>query len=235
MKKALTVMALLAGAASVYSQGEIGMNDYGNSTFSIQIFNSQSLGSSTTPVAYGGGTGFEEMGTSANSSLLVPGTTSFAAGSALGTGYDVELLAAPGPSAPFSSLVATGPVISTWYSAAGGNPTTGLNGFYNSVANATIAGTTGTGEPTTATVALAAWNTEGGTVNSLAAAISGGTPWGVSAAANTAPLGAGITTPPNLPSSITSFSLVASVPEPSTIALGVMGASAFLLRLRKKQ
>jgi hypothetical protein len=33
---------------------------------------------------------------------------------------------------------------------------------------------------------------------------------------------------------LTSFSLATTVPEPSTIALGIVGASAFLMRLRRK-
>lgn len=231
MKKTLTVVALLAGAASVYSQGQIALSAY-NAAFTIQIFNSQSMANSTTAVSYGGFSGNEEMGASANSSLNTPGSTVYAAGSALGNGYDVELLAAPGTGDAIGTLVATGPVITTWYSAAGGDPTTGLNGFYNTVTTATIAGTT-----TAATVALAAWNNAGGTVNTLAAAQAAGLgQWGVSATGNVASLGFGTITPPNLPTSITSFSLTASsVPEPSTIALGVMGASAFLLRLRKRQ
>jgi len=230
MKKALTVMALLAGAASVYSQGLVSMSDYGT-PFNIQVFNQQSLAASTVPVSYGGYTGNEEMGQSANPNLYTAGSTVYAAGSALGTGYDVELLAAPGASQPFSSLVPTAPVITTWYEAAGGNPTASYNGMWQSAVNATISGAA---IGTTATVAIAAWNNEGGTVNTLAAAQAAGDPWGVSSAANTSSLGgAGGGFPPNLPTSILSFSL-ATVPEPSTIALGVIGASTFLLRLRRK-
>jgi len=230
-------MALLAGAASVYAQGEVGLSDYG-STFTIQVFNSQPSGSSVN-VSYNGYSGTEVMGQSANANLFAPGTTTYAAGSALGTGYSVELLAAPGASQPFSSLVPTAPVITTWYTSAGGDAPSGFSGFWNTGANATIAGAAG---GSTATVALAAWNNEGGTVTTLAAAqaankaVPGSDPWGVSVAGNTAGLGiGGGGTPPNLPSSITSFSLVSSVPEPSTIALGVIGASAFLMRLRRKQ
>jgi hypothetical protein len=231
MKKTLTVMALLAGAASVYSQGEIGLSDYGNPNFSIQIFGSQGA-AATTAVSFGGYSGNELMGQSPNGDLLTPGTTTYGAGTALGTGYSVELLAGPNTVTSVSGLTPTAPIITTWYTAAGGNPATGLSGFWNSVANATISTVPG---GTTASVALAAWNNEGGTVTSLAAAQAAGDPWGVSALGTSAPLGAGIATPPNLPSSITSFSLVSTIPEPSTIALGVIGASAFLMRLRRKQ
>jgi hypothetical protein len=233
MKKALTVMALLAGAASVYAQGEVSMLDYGGS-FTIQVFSSQGFANSPTPVTYGGATGFELMGQSGNDSLNNPGSTSYNPGTALGTGYSVELLAASGSGDSVASLSETGTVITTWYSAAGGEPTAGLNGYWNSGANATVANAA----PGTAiTVALAAWNNEGGTVSSLAQAISLSDAWGISAPATIASVGGGINPPTSLPTSITSFSLIAAttVPEPSTIALGVIGASTFLMRLRRKQ
>jgi len=206
------------------------MSDYGSS-FTIQIFNSQSIAASTVSVSWGGHGGLEEMGTSPNGNLNVTGTTSFAAGSALGTGYDVELLAAPGSGAAFASLAETGPVITTWYTASGGNPATGFSGFYKTGINVAIANAAA---QTVASVALAAWNNEGGTINSLAAAQAAGDPWGVSSEGTSGLLGGGTQQPPNLPSSITSFSLT-STPEPSTFALGVIGASAFLMRLRRKQ
>jgi hypothetical protein len=225
-------MALLAGAASVYSQGQVSLVDYG-STFSIQVFSSQGLAASTTSVSYGGFNGQEEMGQSANPNLFNPGTTSYAAGSALGTGYSVQLLAATGTGDAISALSANGPVVTTWYAAAGGDPTTGFNGLWLSGANASISGTSVGGG---ATVAIAAWDNEGGTVGSLGAAQTAGDPWGVSTTGNIASLGGpGGGTPSTLPNSILSFSLVSTTPEPNTIALGIIGASAFLMRLRRKQ
>jgi hypothetical protein len=157
------------------------MSDYGG-TFTIQIFASQPMADSTVAVAYGGYSGFEEMGTSPNNDLNHPGTTVFADGSALGTGYDVQLLAAPGAGDALSTLVPTGPVISTWWTAAGGDPgsLTGsgpLNGFWLSGAIVTI---NGAAADTSATVALSAWDNEGGTVTSLSAAQAANDPWGVS-------------------------------------------------------
>lgn len=236
MKKTLTVVALLAGAASGYSQGLISMGDYG-STFTIQIFNQQSSAASTVSVTYGGYTVKEEQGQSANGNLFTSGSTVYAAGSALGTGYDVELLGAAGTSQPLSSLVEEGSVITTWYTAAGGNPATGFSGFWKTTENAPVANAAA---GTAGTVAIAAWVPTGalGAASTLAAAQADGYAWGISDAANTANLGGGTTQPPNLPSGITSFSLglpVTTTPEPSTIALGVIGASAFLMRLRRKQ
>jgi hypothetical protein len=232
MKKALTVTMLLAGVTSVFSQGQISMSDYGSS-FTIQIFNSQSFsGGPWVFVSYGGYSSVEVMGTSANSYLNSPGTTVFDANSALGTGYSVQLLAAPGPNDALSSLFPSSAVITTWYTPPGGNPTTGLNGFWKSGANAIILGAP---PGSVATVALAAWDNEGGTVTGLQQAQAAGDDWGISMTGNTAPLGGDIFPPPNLPSSITSFSLAALIPEPSTITLGVLGASAFLLRLRRHE
>jgi len=223
------VIALLAGAAPVYSQGQVSMSDY-SSSFTIQIFNWQPVIANAVELSYGGYTTIEEMGTSPNLQLNSPGSTAFAPGSALGTGYSVQLLAAPGAGDALSTLVPTGPVITTWYTPAGGNPTVGLNGFWYSTANVTISGVA---PGTAATVALAAWDNEGGLVASLAAAQGFGGPWGVSITGNVDQLGGNGVRPPNLPSSIESFSLVAEIPEPGTMALGLLGASAFLFGTRK--
>jgi hypothetical protein len=226
MKKALTVTALLAGAVSVYSQGAVSMNDY-NGNFSIQIFTSSSAAASTVPVSYGGFSVNEQQGNTANPFEANPGTMTYT-GTPLAAGYAIQLLAGAGLNDPLASLSPVGNPITTWYS---GDGSAGLGGFWNSSALAAIPGTT-----TTASVAIAAWNTEGGTVNSLAGAQAAGDPWGISSVGYLDALGSGLQTPPNLPAALTGFSLGASiVPEPSTIALGVIGASAFLMRLRRKQ
>ena len=231
VKKSLTVIALLAGAASVHSQGQVSMSDYGGS-FTIQIFNWEPGIANAVELSYGGYSTIEEMGTSPKLQLNSPGTTVFAPGSALGTGYSVQLLAAPGAGDALSTLVPTWPVITTWYTPAGGNPTAGLNGFWYSTANVKIVG----GAPgTTATVALAAWDNKGGTVSRFAIAQAAGDPWGVSIPGNVYDLGGNAIPPPNLPASIESFSLVAEIPEPSTMALDVLGASAFLFRRRTRR
>jgi hypothetical protein len=94
------------------------------------------------------------------------------------------------------------------------------------------------------TCAVACWYNAGGTITSLAQAIAMGVPQGESAAFNQNNLGEpasiesaadGPGTPPTTAQTLAlqSFSLV-STPEPSTIALGLMGAGAFLARRRKK-
>jgi hypothetical protein len=97
-----------------------------------------------------------------------------------------------------------------------------------------------------ATISLAAWYNAGGTINSVAAASAAHVPYGWSTPANLAGLGepasvetayngspSGATQAKN-PIGITSFDLaIAPIPEPSTIALGVLGACAFVARRRK--
>lgn len=94
-------------------------------------------------------------------------------------------------------------------------------------------------------VGLAAWYNAGGLYTTLAQAQTAGAPWGESGVVLIGGLGepASVNTAahvnnnqpstPAEPYGINSFSL-ASTPEPSTIALGLMGVGAFLARRRKK-
>jgi len=232
-------MALLAGAASVYSQGTVSLADYSGS-FLIQIMAPQtSAPANSTPYTstYGGFTsGPEYFGNTANGNGN-GGTTAYGATTGIGgTGYSVQLLAAPGTSDALSTLSTVGPVISTWYTAspATGNPSGGLFSFYKVQTGATTATVANTGVNGSVTVALAAWNNEGGTITSLAAAQAAGDPWGISpTTANIAQTGGGLIQPPAIPNTIADFAIGQNVPEPSTIALGVIGASTLLFRRRK--
>jgi hypothetical protein len=232
MKKTVAVatLALLAGAVSSYAQGQISIGEGpDNPTFGIQVYAAQ-VGSTVSVTAPGGATGFETMGSSGNTYgyNTSPGSATFAANSALGAGYDIPLLMGAGSGLSVSQLAPVGTAVTTWYSL--GNQSTGLLGYWKTgqiVTSSTI------GLGGAATVAIAAWNNEGGTVNSLAAAIAANDPWGVSNAGNVT-LQSGSNPPANLPTSIESFSLV-STPEPSTIALGVIGASTLLFRRRNRK
>jgi len=245
MKKTLTltVMTLLAGAMSGYSQGQLSIAEVLGGSFAIQVWGQQSLAASTVAVAYNGYTTKEVMGDSSNpnNTWIAAGNTATATytGSALGAGNTVQLLAASGSGDALSSLVpvpaANGGIITTWYT---GNSLTGQGGYWAGLNTVTL-GYTGA-----ATVAIAAWNNEGGTVSSLAAAQAAGDPWGISSLGTieltTAPTTPGLLPIPGNPAGIgtyvsggiESFSL-GVVPEPSTIALGVIGASALLFRRRK--
>jgi hypothetical protein len=243
MKKTLTLttLTLLAGALSAYSQGILSFTD-GGSSFAIQVFGPQSTAASTVLVVDGAYSGYEEMGDTANANAAntstgqgitsTAGNTVYAAGTALGTGYTVNLLYGPSTATTYAALTpvtaANGGVVTTWFTAAHGNPLVGFSGFWNSGNTVLLPA------PTTYTVAIAAWNNESGTVTSLAAAQAAGDPWGLSAM-ETYTAGISTVTPASLTDpTITSFSLVTTgVPEPSTIALGVMGVSALLIRRRK--
>jgi hypothetical protein len=234
MKKTLTAMTLLAGAVSVYSQGAISMNDYngGSKGFTIQVFQQQAPGVGTA-VTVNGITGFEVMGQPNNSYLPGNGgSTVYAGPSTIGNGYDVGLLALGGGGATsYSQLsLVPGSVVTTWRTAGSAGGFNNNYGIWNSGATANI----GPGSPATASIAIAAWKNSGtaGPAATLAAAQADGYAWGVSQLV-TAALTTGTGSPGYLPTSITSFSLATTVPEPSTIALGVIGASTLLFRRRK--
>jgi hypothetical protein len=227
----LTVITLLAGAVSAYSQGIVQLNDTGTG-LTIQVFGPQPLANSPVLIVDGAYSGYEEMGDTINPNSGNPGSTFYTAANPLGNGYTVQLMAAGGTTATqYSQLSPVGDSaggsgrITTWGT---GNYLTAWGGFWNTEIYAIVP------DGTADVVAIAAWNNEGGTVTSLLQAQQAGDPWGLSAmeTASVVPASSGFPPPYLDDPPITSFSLVA-VPEPSTIALGVMGVSALLIRRRK--
>ena len=84
-----------------------------------------------------------------------------------------------------------------------------------------------------ATLQLRAWDNRGGTITSWAQVLADQTILrGWSPTFNSQPLGGGLINPPNI-TGLQSFNLFSPIPEPSVIALGVLGAGALLLRRRK--
>jgi len=173
-----------------------------------------------------------------------------------GDNFTVELYAGAGTLASFSSLVplpgtlspiADGPYNENTSSVPYGAGV-GYAGQYvvPGAGTVTFNGSAGAGGLSIAsgavTVALAAWFNGGGQWNTLAAAEAAGVPFGwsklgtenVASGTGNVPYLPGPGMPQTLSGGITSFSLT-TVPEPSTIALGIIGASAFLMRLRRKQ
>jgi len=257
MKKLVTTVVLLAGAASGYSQGQVNTTDYNGSAFNIHIW-SPDVNSPTTE--FQGNSGATIAGNAAyNSSpdgpagntvytgTLVGGSGSgvtAATGYANGDNFDVELYAAPNAvttfsTSTFTAVQALGPL-------GDGSLPANWAGIYQGGGLVTFGGPNGTpGAPTVAigglvTFAIAAWYNNNGTVTSYTPG-SGIT--GISTLGTTTAEGNNIT-PPFLPGAagngnpgISSFSLTttSTIPEPSTIALGLVGASAFLMRLRRKQ
>jgi hypothetical protein len=228
MKKTMIVAALLAGALSVYSQGQLEFSDYATTSgFGIVIFGPQSFPNSPVQVSFNGYSNLEEQGNPTLAAYpqegpLAPGTTVYASANPLaGSGYDVQALIAAGANQPLSALSLTGPVETGFYS--GGNA--GL--FLASIGETT-------GVPAgPATVAIAAWVNNGvnGAATTLGQAQADGYAWGISSLGNVN-LTAAPNMPAEFPAAVTSFSLT-FIPEPGTIALGVIGASAFLMRLRR--
>jgi len=250
MKKSLAIITLLAGAASVYSQGQINYYDYATSQttgFKIQVYTPNPANPAVTQ--YGQTSTSVPSGTATFGGTKI-GASTTAAGAFnynVGSDYSIELYAGAGTLSSYSSLTAIPSTTEPLFSSS----SAGFAGIWSAASQTiTLGGSSGTaGAPTVAagspvSVALAAWYNGGGTVT-LAQDMTGAGPWGWSqiGTENTGGGGSPPATPPFLPAlganqtiagGITSFSLT-TTPEPSTIALGVIGASAFLMRLRRKQ
>ena len=149
---------------------------------------------------------------------LVVGGTKLA-----GSGYLAQVYA--GPTA--GSLTAVMATPAPFYSAASGGA-----GYYNPGANYLLP-VTGVAAGGTAFVQVVAWEAAAGTF--VQAQASSTFKWGQSSTFSIALGGSG--SPPSLPSAmvgLTSFAIAAHVvPEPSTMALGLLGAATLLLRRRK--
>jgi len=256
MKKTLAVAALLAGAVSGYSQGQVYYGDYLNTDFQITVWSPNSA----NPTVQTSGNSPAITGPNALASDIPSGTTSYPnsvplGGSSTGatsptdygnsTMWSAELFAASG-TATASQLA---PIPGTVSSFSNNPASQGYAGLWDYTTSAdggvvTLNGQNGT--PTVAiggpvSVAIGAWYNGGGAYTSYSAAVAAGVPAGMSSVGVVNASGAP-NTPPDLPGpgepqtvsgGITSFSLTTTVPEPSTIALGVMGACAFLARRRK--
>ena len=252
MKKTLFAMTLLAGAVSVYSQGTVSMGNYNSDSFYMQVYGIQS-GPGPVSVTYAGVTITETQGNSSygvatppggqyGSYNGAPGSTVYTASPLNGTQYDVGLLGVLGTVAAgnYSALsLSTSSVLSGLGTAASPTPTLiGGAGSWTASPEGIIPGT-----GSVYTIAIAAWVNSGahGAASTLTAAVGDGYAWGISDMITTS-LATGIDLTATLyaqgnygtgANNLQSFSINTAVPEPSTIALGVMGASALLFRRRK--
>jgi len=230
MKKSLTgAVALLAGAFMAHSQGTVSFVNYGSGNAYVYV--SLKSGSTTTPI--GGATG--GVGNNPSADVGDGNQWTVALYGAAGAG-DAASTLLPLLQEPVAPATVGLPVTATLAGGAAANdPPQYAGTWYTTEYGVVPSGTTGGA----ATVQVYAWYNAGGTITSYAAAVAAGNdPHGFSATANVTSLGGPEPTGPAataaaLPN-VGNFS-VTGVPEPSTIALGVMGASAFLLRLRKKQ
>ncbi len=225
MKKSLVgMLALLAGAYAVHAQGTVLIGNYGPVTPYIYVSYKPATGPT---VNLGGANTGGQLG-------LTAAAYGNAATLANGNDWTVQLYGALGSGLASSSL-----------SPLAGATTTMANGVTDPVAgtwfSTTVAqiGPSGTLAGAAATVQLYAWYNDGGTITSYDMAVADGVPAGFSATESLTTGGPNVTGPPSTASALTNpggvlnFS-VSAIPEPSTIALGVIGASAFLMRLRRK-
>jgi len=216
MKKNLIIAIALLSAAGAYAQGSIVFNNLVTSVVRAPVYNPEP-----------GNTGVQIQGNTATGTPA--GSTVYTGGTVSGSGYSAQLYGGTSTT-PEGSLAALGtPVFFRTGSAAGFVTTDPAGGLANpaNVIVPTVA------ENGIANIQLRAWNNVGGTVTSYETSFAQQGINGKSAMFQSQPLG-GIQTPsPNLVG-LTSFNVHTNVPEPSTIALAVMGASAFLIRRRKK-
>jgi hypothetical protein len=234
MKKLAITMSLLAGATAGYSQGVINWSDYapaagGLPAFYMEVFspgpggNEQNLGNTANDLPPGGATySGVQLGGS--------GTGTGATGYGNGANYDIGLYVSTTPSGVQNEVSGGTPIAVDNFSAGSGG--WDFSGGLSAVVPGLASGTA-------VYVELAAWYSGGG-ATSYAAAIAAAVPAGTSSTSSGTTLLGGGGSPPAVPGTlagigITDFSLATTVPEPNTIALGVIGASTFLMRLRRKK
>jgi hypothetical protein len=252
MKKTLTIMALMAGATAGYSQGVLAWGDYIES-FTFDVFAPQTA--TPTVQQYGNSSVDSPVGSTVYTGAPLGGannsTTSegiygngnlwtIALFAVAGSGNNAGIAAAEGANTPITtSLFQTSGGIglanagaASGASSAGvfsqnnvqlvlpftGPATFQLEAWYNGGNNTTYANSTIKGVSQIETISTL------GNGNTILAPTLGVTSGDATEFPSVQPTGDAL---------ITSFSLANAAPEPSTIALGVIGASAFLFRRRK--
>jgi len=220
-------MSLLAGATLGYSQGVINWSDY------------QPANNSATPplpafliTIWSPGTETQGTGSAPNNTSgdLPAGTATYSGAPLSGAAFEVGLYVDTTAGAVQTDILsgtptATAPFL-TGSDAGGWDFSGGFNATVPTLASGTAV-----------FAGLAAWSTSSG-ATSYAQALSQGVPTGFEVSTGTTALGGG-GSPPATPGTLAGIGLqdfqLSSIPEPSTIALGVIGASTFLMRLRRKQ
>jgi hypothetical protein len=148
-----------------------------------------------------------------------PGATLYGGPLLAGSGFTAQLWGGP----DVNSLVpATGSSTATFLAGGGA-------GFWPAPPNNAMVVGVPTGS--VATLQVRAWDNQGGTITTWAEAVAAGVPRGVSAVFTSQPLGFSDLVPYLV--GFTSFN-IAYVPEPSTLALGALGAAILLLFRRRR-
>jgi len=235
MKKILIIGSLLVGAAGLHAQGYLNWN--ANGSWAISVYSPDT----TTP-----GTVF-----TGDSSFDVPaGTTTYTGGwigggASPGTGVGATPANGPGGyNYQNAGNFEVGLYMDTSAAAVTADVTGGTPLATDGISDGALAGIGSEAEDPSASpgtvvnLGLAAWYTDGGLYTSYAAAKGANQPAGYNISSGTVALGSLTGTPVSVNGNtigLTSFSLATTIPEPSTVALGVIGASTFLMRLRRKQ
>jgi hypothetical protein len=211
MKKLALTIGLLAGATAGYSQGVINWTDYIAGSFYIEVFGGGTGGPGNTSSDIPAGSA-----TYTGVPLGSTGSGSGPTGYGNGANYQVGLYEAT-TQAGVQALVLAGTP------AALDNFTAGAGGWDFS---GHLTGTTP--DSGSVFVELAAWYSGGG-AHSYAAAVVAGVPHGFSNSGNVTEVAVpGTPTANDTLATAGIQDFVIAVPEPSTVALGVVGASAFL-------
>lgn len=234
MKKNLIILGItLAGAVGVFAQGQSTLTPKSAGVIDFHIYgpntdNSRVSGNVSTAWSSSNHGGDFPTGTAAYSGSLIGGNSSGTGTYQFqnGNAYELEVAAVQGsgPVGLANLIPSTIENFSTGFTTVGG---TGNAGTFTSEI-ITVPGTSSTGSDT-ADFQIYAWYEGNSQYTSYSAALAAGVPSGFSD-----PFTGGTAVAPNTPpvlSNARSFNLT-SVPEPSTIALGIMGASAFLMRRR---
>lgn len=262
MKRLTTIGMLSLSAAAAYAQGTLVFNNNVPGTVVTHIYSPNpanpgvqqtGLGGNDTPsgsATFGGQLLGGATGAAGSPINYTFGNNFTAQIYALGlngnTGNGVQPFSSLQPVSQYVTTLSTSPSTAGFIVAVSPNNDPGIPN------NQAVADANNGTVDNHASVSLAVWYNAGGTINSYAAAIAAGVPAGASPVYNIVNLGEpssietaanGTATPATNPAflgsststtKLQSFSLTQTVPEPSTIALGLMGACAFLARRRKK-
>jgi hypothetical protein len=205
MKKMIIVAALFAASVGAYAQGVVYFNNYITGTLQTYVYGVETTDATVQVVG-------------STSADYPTGTATYTGTKLSGTGYSAQLWGASATNATFT-VTTNGTTAVTLNFRSG----SGVGKILNPV-NVAVQGVA---SGSSAVLQLRVWDNSGGTITSYDSAITKGTSGYISVSS----LGGGTVQVPNLVG-LTSFSLT-TVPEPATIALGVIGAAALLLRRRK--
>jgi len=232
MKKNLLVIAgLLCATAGAFAQGSIQFNNRVTGTTTSAVVAPIYAPDSADPTA-------KKFGNAATgpTTPIPSGTQTYSGAPLVGTGYTASLWARPAGSAGAFVQAATTPFRAT--------TSTTLFGFWTVPGTAAVLSNVPSDPATRAEIIIRVWDNRNNTITSWDQLYDAAT--GLANLQNAAvargeslpfneldQLGGGTTLPPTL-RGLQSFQLYTVVPEPSVIALGVLGAGClFLLRRRK--